>query len=153
MDIYLAADHRGFELKNQLAAWLKDEGHTVTDVGAREYTDDDDYPDYGLAAAQAVAEAPAERRGIAICGSGVGMAVAANKVPGVRAALMHDPAIAAASRTDDDTNVLALGSDYISLDDAKAVVTAWLATSFSGAERHQRRLQAIARYENERSSS
>jgi ribose 5-phosphate isomerase B len=147
MEIYIAADHRGYEMKNELAAWLQQEGHTVTDLGASELNKDDDYPEYGLAVAKAVAAAPAERRGIALCGSGAGMAVAANKVPGIRAALIHDPAIAAAARQDDDTNVLALGADYVTLDTAKEVIKLWLTTPFSAAPRHQRRIDQIQDYE------
>lgn len=138
-------------MKNDLAVWLKSEGHTVTDVGPTEYHEDDDYPDYGMRVARAVAEQP-ERRGIVLCGSGVGMSVVANKAPGIRAALIHDPAIARAARNDDDNNVLALGSDYIDTKSAKEVITQWLATPFSGAERHQRRIKKIAQYERERSS-
>lgn len=144
MKIFLGADHRGFALKNELAAWLKGEGYTVEDLGAAEYVADDDYPDYGFAVGKAVAESPRERRGIVVCGSGVGIAVAANKVPGIRAALMHDPAIAAASRNDDDTNVLALGADYLNLETAKEVAMRWLATPFSGEARHQRRINKLA---------
>src|SRR5688572_10419843 len=116
MNIYIAADHRGFVLKNELAAWLTREGHTVNDLGAATLNKDDDYPDFAVAVARAVAEAPHNRRGIALCGSGVGVAVVANKVAGIRAALIHDPAIAAAARADDDTNVLALGADYVTLE-------------------------------------
>lgn len=148
MEIYIAADHRGFKMKNELAEWLMQEGHTVTDLGAKEYNKDDDYPEYGIEVGRVVAASPDSRRGIALCGSGVGMAIAANKVPGVRAALIHDPAIAAAARRDDDTNVLALGADYVTLDTAKEVITQWVATPFSTEERHQRRINQIQSYEH-----
>jgi RpiB/LacA/LacB family sugar-phosphate isomerase len=153
MNIYIGADHRGFALKNDLMAWLTAEGHTINDVGAPTLVPDDDYPDFALAVARAVAEAPQNRRGIALCGSGVGAAVAANKVPGIRAALLHDPAIAAAARNDDDTNVLALGADYVTLENAKEIVARWLATPFSGEERHQRRLNKIVSYEHRNPSA
>lgn len=148
MTIHIGADHRGWELKNALRDWLKGEEYEVIDVGAEHLDESDDYPDYGAQVAQAVAQhAPGEGRGITICGSGAGMAVVANKIPGARASLIHDPLIAAAARRDDDLNVLALGSDHISLADAKEVVKAFLTTEFDPAERHVRRLQEIQKYE------
>ncbi len=143
MKIFLAADHRGFRLKKELAVWLATEGHEVVDLGAAEETPDDDYPTYGFAVANAVAKEN-NTRGIAVCGSGVGIAVAANKVAGIRAALIHDPAVVAAARNDDDINVLALGADFITLEAAKAVITPFLTTAFSGEDRHVRRLKEIA---------
>jgi len=148
MEIYLGADHNGFELKNELKHWLEEKGHTVMDMGPKEFDKADDYPDFGYEVAKAVAQAPDKRRGIAVCGSGVGMSVVADKVPGIRAALIHDPDIARAAQRDDDINVLALGSQYISSNKAKEVVEAWLETPFSGAERHVRRIGKIADYEN-----
>jgi len=149
MDIYIAADHNGFEIKNNLVAWLTAEGHSVTDMGPTTYDKDDDYPDFGIKVARAVAEDPARRYGVLLCGSGVGMAVAANKVKGIRASLIHDPAIVEAAQRDDDINVLALGADYISLERAKKVINKWLTTKFSGEERHVRRIGKIARIETE----
>jgi len=146
-DVYIAADHHGFELKNILRDWLNKEGYTVTDFGPEKATPDDDYPDYGIKVAEAVAQNPEKRLGIVICSSGVGMAVAADKVKGVRAGLIHHPLLAKAAREDDDINVLALGADYISTDEAKEVVKVWLETPFSGAERHTRRLEKISAYE------
>src|SRR5688500_16774511 len=98
MDIYIGADHRGFTLTNSLKLWLEEQGHNVTDLGAATHNPDDDYPDYALAVAEAVAEEPETRRGIVVCGSGLGMAVAANKVLHVRAAAIFDPELAAAAR-------------------------------------------------------
>lgn len=147
MEIYLGADHRGLKLKNALREWLVGEGHTVEDLGAEELHEDDDYPDFGIAVARAVGEKPTERLGIVVCGSGVGMAVVAGKVPGVRAGLIHDPLIAEAARRDDNTNVLALGADFISVENAKEVVQAWLNTAFSRQPRHQRRIDKISQYE------
>lgn len=147
MQLLIAADHNGYELKNQLVEWLQAQGHDVTDHGAAELDPTDDYPDYAFKVAEAVAENPAERRGIVLCGSGVGMDVAANKVPGIRAALIHDKSIAAAAQRDDNINVLALGADYLNLDQAKDVITAWLATPYAAEERFERRLNKISQYE------
>lgn len=150
MNIYIAADHNGFEMKNELVAWLKQEGYEVTDMGPESFQKTDDYPDFGLKVAEAVAEDTEERRGILLCASGVGMAVIADKVPGVRAALIHDPEIASAAQRDDDINVLALGAAYITLANAKHVIMNWLTTSFSGEERHERRIGKITEYEQSR---
>ncbi len=149
MNIYLAADHNGFELKNQLVEWLKTEGHSVNDLGPTALDPTDDYPDFGIQVAQQVSQDPKGRFGILLCGSGVGMAVVADKVPGIRAALIHDTEIAKAAQRDDDINVLALGADYISFDQAKEVINAWLHTPFSGEERHRRRITKIAEYEKQ----
>lgn len=147
----MAADHNGLEMKNELVAWLKEEGHEVVDLGPNTMDKDDDYPDFGIKVAKAVAEDPKNRSGILLCGSGVGMAVVADKVPGIRAALIHDPAIAKAARRDDDINVLAFGSQYISTEQAKDVVRAWLATPFAAEERFIRRLEKIRQYERNNS--
>lgn len=147
--IFIAADHNGFELKNSLRDWLAQEGYTVSDFGPTTYDKNDDYPDYGTTVARAVAENPDHYLGIVVCGSGVGMAVVADKTRGVRAGLIHDPAIAEAARRDDNINVLALGASYITLEQAKAVVRALLASEFSGAERHRRRIGKITQYEHD----
>jgi len=147
MDIYIGADHNGFEMKQALVAWLTEQGHAVHDVGPDAFEKTDDYPDFGIKVATAVAEDAENRRGIAVCGSGVGMAVVADKVPGIRAALIHDPAIAQAAQRDDNINVLALGADYIDTEQAKQVITSWLTTPFSGEERHVRRITKISEYE------
>lgn len=146
MNIYLGADHRGFDLKEKLKPWLISAGHTVHDVGAAELTPDDDYPDFAIAVAQAVQQGT-KARGIVLCGSGIGMAVAANKVPGVRATIAHDTELARSARADDNTNVLALGADFVDEGRAKEVITTWLTTDFSGDERHIRRLDKIAQLE------
>lgn len=147
MNIYIAADHNGFEMKNELVAWLRGEEYSVTDMGPESFVRTDDYPDFGIAVATAVAEDPDNNYGILLCGSGVGMSVVAGKVPGVRAAVIHDPEIAKSARQDDNINVLALGAEYISIEQAKEVITAWLTTSFSGEERHIRRIGKITEYE------
>lgn len=150
MEIFIGADHNGFEMKGELVSWLEKEGHVVTDMGPKVFDKDDDYPDYGIKVARAVAEDTENRRGILLCGSGVGMAVVSDKVPKIRAALIHDPNIARAARRDDDMNVLALGAQYISLSDAKKIVDVWLTTPFAKEDRFTRRIQKIMRYENER---
>lgn len=147
MEIVIGADHRGFELKEFLKTWLSGEGHKVTDIGAATHEADDDYPPFAIQVAKKVAEAPTSRRGIVICGSGAGMAVAAGKTKGVRAALIHDSRLAMAARNDDDVNVLALGADYIAPEQARGVVAQFLATPFAGEERYRRRLEQISQYE------
>lgn len=150
MTIFIGADHNGFDMKEQLKTWLSEEGHSVQDVGATSFEKADDYPDFGLAVAQEVGKDPKNNFGILLCGSGVGMAVAANKVPGIRSAMIHDPAIATAAQRDDDINVLALGADYIDFETAKQVITNWLSTPFSSEERHVRRIGKISSYESSR---
>lgn len=145
MRVTIGADHRGFKLKNELKEWLRNQGYEVEDVGPVVYDEGDDYPDFALKVAEKVKDGGL---GIVVCGSGVGMAVAANKVPGIRAGLIHDPALARVARKHDDLNVLALGSDFISADQAKAVVKTWLETKYSGEERHTRRIKKIEEYEN-----
>jgi ribose 5-phosphate isomerase B len=143
----VAADHNGFELKNSLKEWLTGEGYSVTDFGPDQFDKTDDYPDFGIKVARAVAEKPGERLGVLVCGTGVGMAVVADKVLGVRAGLLHDPEMAMSARRDDDINVLALGAQHITLAKAQEVVRAWLSTEFSGEERHKRRIEKIRQYE------
>lgn len=135
-------------MKNELVGWLKKEGRDVQDLGPEVLNSDDDYPDYGIKVAEAVAQDPAHRRGILLCGSGVGMSVVADKVKGIRAALIHDPKIAQAAQRDDDINVIALGARYISIEQAKDVITEWLDTPFAAQERFIRRIDKIKRYES-----
>lgn len=147
MELYIGADHRGFRMKNDLILWFHNHGYEITDIGSHAETADDDYPQYAQLLAEAVAEDPENRRGILVCGSGVGMAVAANKVAGIRAALVHDVALVKCARNDDNINVLALGADFISIDQAEQVVQAFLKTPFSGADRHMRRIEEIKKME------
>jgi ribose 5-phosphate isomerase B len=147
MVIAIAADHGGFHLKSGLSHALSDRGHQVVDLG----TNDErpvDYPDYARAIARALLSGRAER-GILICGSGVGAAVAANKFPGIRAAICHDTFSAHQGVEDDDMNILCLGARVVGLELAKELVAAFLAARFSGAERHVRRLGKIAEIERE----
>ncbi len=146
MRVAVAADHGGFTLKQDLAQRLQRSGHDVVDVGACALDPQDDYPDFAIPLAQAVA-AGQVTRGIVICGSGVGASVAANKVPGVRAGLCHDCFSAHQGVEDDDMNVLCLGARVIGPELAWELVSVFLAASFTGAERHRRRLEKIAQLE------
>jgi ribose 5-phosphate isomerase B len=142
MRIAIAADHAGFSLKQPLADALRKAGHDVVDLGASEFNAGDDYPDYVLPLAKAVAKGEVAR-GIAVCGSGVGATVAANKVRGARAALIMDPFSARQGVEDDDMNVICLGARVIGFSLAWELVEAFLAAKYSGAERHARRLAKV----------
>jgi ribose 5-phosphate isomerase B len=148
MRVGIAADHGGFALKTEIAEALRTAGHEVVDFGARTLTSGDDYPDYVVPLAQAVAEKKVER-GVALCGSGVGASVAANKVPGVRAGLIHDVYSAHQGVEDDNMNMLCMGGRVIGPALARELVKTFVAARFSGAERHQRRLAKVAALENE----
>ncbi|MGI8930906.1 MAG: ribose 5-phosphate isomerase B [Sphingomicrobium sp.] len=141
MRIALAADHAGFELKDALAQWLREAGHEVSDLGTNG-PDSVDYPDFGAMLANAVASGEAER-GIAICGSGIGISIAVNRNPKCRCARVDDPLSARLAREHNDANVLALGARLIGSDMARACVTAFLGTEFSGG-RHQRRVDMLS---------
>jgi ribose 5-phosphate isomerase B len=143
MLIYIGADHRGFQLKETLKNYLKESGYEVADVGNDKYLATDDYPDFAALAARKISLDPENSRGVLICGSGVGMDVAANKFKNVRSALAFNTEQAAASRSDDNANVLSLAADYLDEDSAKKILSVWLATNFSGEERHRRRLRKI----------
>jgi ribose 5-phosphate isomerase B len=146
MRIALGADHAGFELKNHLRDSLRAAGHQVDDAGTHS-ADSADYPDYARIVARAVAAGSAER-GILICGSGVGMSIAANKVPGVRAALAYSHEVVALTRAHNDANVLTLGARFLDPAAALELVEIFLATPFDGG-RHQRRVEKIAGLERE----
>jgi ribose 5-phosphate isomerase B len=143
MRVGIAADHGGFELKEALAAELREDGHEVVDYGASALEPADDYPDYVVPLARAVAAGEVER-GLAVCGSGVGACVAANKVRGVRAALIHDCFSAHQGVEDDDMNILCLGGRVVGPSLARELVQAFLAARFIGGERHRRRLEKVA---------
>lgn len=147
MRIGIAADHGGFELKQWLSERLRDAGHEVLDFGALTLAVDDDYPDVVVPLARAVANGQI-LRGIAVCGSGVGASVCANKIAGVRAALVHDHFSARQGVEDDDSNLLCLGGRVIGAFAAWDVVQAFLDATFSGAERHARRLAKVAELES-----
>ena len=143
MNIGIAADHAGFDLKKRLTACLKAEGHKVSDFGDREPIPTDDYPDFVAPLAQAVADRKVSR-GIAICGSGVGASVAANKVAGVRAGLIGDCFSARQGVEDDDMNVLCLGAGVTGPDLALVLVRMFLNARFKRADRFRRRLKKVA---------
>jgi ribose 5-phosphate isomerase B len=142
MRIGIAADHAGFLLKQPLAEALQKAGHEVTDFGAKEFNAGDDYPDFVVPLARAVAAGEVQR-GIAVCGSGVGATVAANKVHGVRAALILDNFSAHQGVEDDDMNLLCLGARVVGFALAWELVQSFLAAHYSGAERHARRLAKV----------
>ena len=142
MKIGIAADHGGYELKKTLHAFLVTSGYEVVDFGAYELNDQDDYPDYVVPLAQAIAAKDVER-GIAICGSGVGASVVANKVSGVRAALINDYFSAHQGVEDDNLNLLCLGGRITGYMAAEEYVQAFLNAKFTGLERHMRRLQKV----------
>jgi RpiB/LacA/LacB family sugar-phosphate isomerase len=151
MRVGLAADHWGIELKQQLADKLLAAGHEVMDFGATTHDPNDDFPDFVIPMARAVAEHRLDR-GIAVCGSGVGACVAANKVPGGRAALITDVFSARQGVEDDDMNIICLGSRVTGEALAWELVAAFLSAHFTGAERFQRRLGKIAAVESETAS-
>lgn len=146
MRLGLATDHGGFSLKEELAARLRAAGHDVADFGAHQLEPGDDYPDFIIPLAHAIATGSVER-GIAICGSGVGATICANKVPGVRACLIHDPFSARQGTEDDDMNMICLGGRTEDAALAWDLVETFLAAKFSGAARHVRRLGKVAALE------
>lgn len=146
MRVGIAADHGGFVLKQQIAEALRAAGHHIVDFGAYEQNPEDDYPDFVVPLAWAVSRGEVER-GIAICGSGVGACVAADKVPGVRGALIHDIYSAHQGVEHDDMNLLCIGAWVTGYALAWDLIQAFLAAHFSGSERHARRLEKVAALE------
>ena len=149
MRLGIATDHGGFELKQTLLARLQAAGHEVTDFGAHQLTPDDDYPDFVTPLGQAVASGKVER-GIAVCGSGVGATVCANKIKGVRACLIEDHFSARQGVEDDNLNLLCLGGRIEGPELAWDLLQAFLQAKFSEAPRHQRRLRKVAALEEGR---
>lgn len=147
MHIAIAADHGGFQLKTILVEYLQILGHVVTDLGTNS-TEAVDYPDYARAVAEAIRAKRAER-GIVVCGSGVGACVAANKFPGIRAAICHDTFSAHQGVEDDDTNVLCLGARIVGPELAKELARTFLSATFSCAARHIKRLGKVSKIEKE----
>jgi ribose 5-phosphate isomerase B len=142
MTISIGADHAGYEMKEQLIEQIRSLGHTVHDVGTFEPGHPDDYPDYAILVAEDIRSGAAER-GVLVCGSGVGVSVAANKFKGIRAGLCHDHYSAHQGVEHDDMNVLVLGSRIIGPMAAQDAVEAFLGAKFSGEERHVRRLEKV----------
>ncbi len=145
--IGIASDHAGYQLKEQLIVMLRQSAYEVIDFGDHKLDPDDDYPDFVVPLARAVASKDVDR-GIAVCGSGVGACIASNKVAGARACMIHEEFSARQGVEDDDMNVLCLGSRVIDQAFAWKLVTIYLASNFSGAERHRRRLAKVAALEN-----
>ena len=141
MKIAIASDHAAVGLKSELAEWLAGLGHEVADLGT-DGTESVDYPDYGYKLARHIAAGEAEY-GVALCGSGIGIAIAANRVAEVRCALVSEPLSAKLARSHNDANVIALGARLIGVDMAKACVEAFLATPFTG-DRHVRRVEKLS---------
>ena len=148
MRVGIAADHGGFALKGQMAELLRGSGYTVVDFGAHQLDPDDDYPDFIIPLAKADATLKVER-GVALCGSGVGASIAANKVPGVRAGLIHDVFSARQGVEDDEVNVICLGEKVIGSALAWDLIEAFLDARFSGAPRHLRRLAKVKALESQ----
>lgn len=150
--IGIASDHGGHALKEQLARMLREDGCEAVDFGDARPTPGDDYPDFVVPLARAVARGEVER-GVAICGSGVGACVVANKVRGIRACLIHETFSAHQGVEDDDLNVMCMGGLVIGPALARELVKTFLAAQFSGAERHRRRLAKVAELESKERSS
>jgi ribose 5-phosphate isomerase B len=148
MRVGIAADHGGFAMKEQITTALKSACHEVTDFGAIQLNPADDYPDFVIPLAQAVVNGEVER-GIALCSSGVGASIVANKVNGVHAALIHDNFSAHQGVEDDDMNIICLGSLVVGKALAWELIQTFIAARFSGAERHLRRLAKVAALERE----
>jgi ribose 5-phosphate isomerase B len=146
MHIGIAADHGGFDLKKRLSRALLARGHELVDFGADLLDPDDDYPDYVVPLAQAVSQGQVER-GIAVCGSGVGACVAANKVEGVRACLVHEMYSAHQGVEDDNMNVLCLGGRVVAYELAWELIQTFVSAEYQAKERFQRRLDKIAALE------
>ena len=140
MRLAIGSDHRGFGIKQKLVELVRSLGHEVSDLGPSDSTPVD-YPDFAFGVAKTVASADADR-GVLICGTGIGMSIAANKVRGIRAALCLDPVTAEISRHHNDANVLCLGGDLITAEQAARIMRVWLKTEFDGG-RHSRRLHKI----------
>jgi ribose 5-phosphate isomerase B len=143
MRIAIATDHGAFHLKEELVAHLREAGHEIIDVGAHSLNPGDDYPDFVIPLAQAVAAGKAER-GVAVCGSGVGASVCANKIPGIRAGLVHDHYSARQGVEHDNMNILCMGGRVVGSAVAQDLVDTFLAARFTEEERHVRRLHKIA---------
>lgn len=150
--IFLGADHRGYELKQKIKGWLNKWGYAHENLGAFEYNKDDDYPDFATAAAKAVALSLSKgenSKGVLICGSGIGVAIAANKIKGIRAGTAINAKQIHDSVNDEDLNVLAISADYTNEAEAQEIVRTFLETKFSGAERHVRRVNKIKELEKQ----
>lgn len=147
MKIYIGSDHGGYKLKEELKKYLVELAYEVEDMGAHSLDSGDDYPDFVFPVAEKVAQDP-QSIGIVLGRSGVGEAIAANKVKGIRAALVWNEQVAVKAREHSDANILSLGADFIDKETAKRIVKIFLETPFSQEERHKRRLEKIKKYES-----
>ncbi len=147
MKIAIGSDHAGYEAKETIQRWLEEMGYEPVDLGT-ENGESVDYPDFAEEVARYVAEDEGDRRGILVCGTGIGIGIAANKIPGIRAATCHDEFTAKMSRAHNDANVLCLGSRVLAVDRMRPIVEEFLRTEFEGG-RHQRRIDKIRRLERE----
>ncbi len=145
--IFIGADHRGFKLKEKLKEWLEGEGYDVEDLGDEKLDKEDDYVIFAHEVADAVSIDPEANRGILLCGSGAGVDMVANKVEGVRSALVFDLPRAVQARQHEDVNVISLPADVLDEKDAIKIVNAFLTTEFSGEDRHLRRLEEMEEVE------
>ncbi|MBI4993716.1 RpiB/LacA/LacB family sugar-phosphate isomerase [Candidatus Wolfebacteria bacterium] len=148
MLIYIGADHRGFQLKEKIKNILKEKGYQFVDVGNAQYDENDDYPEFAALVASRISQDPIARRGIVICGSGVGVDVVANKFKEIRSALVNSPDQAYLSRNDDDANILSLSAEFINENNLEKILLTWLTTPFSNQEKHKRRIEKIREIEN-----
>jgi ribose 5-phosphate isomerase B len=148
--IYLATDHRGFELKEKIKRWLTEWGHEHKDMGAFEYNKDDDYPDFISKAAEKVSEDPDNSKAIVLGSTGEGEAIDANKFKNVRAVVFYGglDEIVKLTKEHNDSNILSLGASFIDDFSARAMIKLWLDTKFTGEERHKRRIEKIKEIEN-----
>lgn len=150
MRIVLTADHAGVDLKDELSAWLAEQGHDILDLGTNSH-ESVDYPRYGAMLAEALADGRAER-GITVCGSGIGVAIAANRNPACRCAQVAEPLSAALARQHNDANAIAIGARLIGIEMAKACVSAFLSSDFLGG-RHERRVEQLAHPSSQRETA
>lgn len=148
MRVHIGGDHAAYELLGELVTFLESQGHEVTHHGPHTYDAEDDYPVYVLRAAEAVAADP-ESLGVVLGGSGNGEQMAANKVKGIRAALCYDTELATLAREHNDAQVIAIGARMTAVEEAKAMVAAFVDTPFSQAPRHRRRLEMVTDYERD----
>ena len=148
MRVHIGGDHAAYELLGELVTFLAAEGHEVTNHGPHDYDAEDDYPFFVLRAAEAVA-ADADSLGVVLGGSGNGEQMAANKVSGIRAALCYNTELATLAREHNNAQVISIGGRMNTVEEAKAMVAAFLATPFSGAARHQRRIDMVGAYEQD----
>lgn len=146
MRVHIGGDHAAYDLQRALVTWLGEEGHDVVDHGATTYDDVDDYPVFVLRAAEGVAAEP-DSLGVVLGGSGNGEQMAANKVKGVRAALCYNAELAQLARQHNNAQIISIGGRFNTVDEAKEMVKVFLETSFSGVERHQRRIDMVSDYE------